>query len=111
MKPLIEGSLTPELINEDVAVRAFITSYLGDKKIFEWKVIIAKLIALDLDSEEKKRLDFYYRFHKTPDAQKGLEANLTLKYVSFRDSLLYRLAHPLVLRNDSLPSDTVTPKP
>lgn len=33
-------------------------------------------------------------------------ANLTLKYVSLRDSLLYRLAHPLVLRNDSLPSDT-----
>lgn len=33
--PLIEGSLTPELFKEDLAIRAFITSYLGDKKIFE----------------------------------------------------------------------------
>lgn len=75
--PLIEGSLTPELFKEDLAIRAFITSYLGDKKILEWKAIIAKLIVLDLDSEEKKRLDFYYRLHKTPDAQKGLERKLT----------------------------------
>lgn len=75
--PLIEGSLTPELFNEDLAVRAFISSYFGEKKILEWKAIIAKLIALDLDSEEKKRLDFYYRLHKTTDAQKGLESKLT----------------------------------
>lgn len=32
--------------------------------------------------------------------------NLTLKYVSLRDSLLYRLAHPLVLRPDSLATDS-----
>ena len=75
--PLIEGSLTPELFKEDLAIRAFITSYLGDKKILEWKAIIAKLIILDLDSEEKKRRDCYYRLHKTPDAQKGLERKLT----------------------------------
>lgn len=75
--PLIEGSLTPDLFNEDLAVRAFITSYLGEKKILEWKAIIAKLITLDLDSEEKKRQDFYYHLHKTPDAQKGLETKLT----------------------------------
>lgn len=75
--PLIEGSLSPELFSEDLAVRAFITSYLGDKKILEWKAIIARLIVLDLDSEEKKRLDFYHRLNKTPDAQKGLEAKLT----------------------------------
>lgn len=75
--PLIEGSLTPELFKEDLAIRAFITSYLGDKKILEWNAIIAKLIVLDLDSEERKRLDFYHRLHKTPDAQKGLERKLT----------------------------------
>ena len=75
--PLIEGSLTPELFNEDLVVRAFITSYLGDKKILEWKAIIAKLIALDLDSEEKKRVDFYYRLNKTHDARKSLEKKLT----------------------------------
>lgn len=75
--PLIEGSLTPELFKEDLAIRAFITSYLGDKKILEWNAIIAKLIVLDLDFEERKRLDFYHRLHKTPDAQKGLERKLT----------------------------------
>ena len=75
--PLIEGSLTPELFSEDLAIRAFISSYFGEKKILEWKAIIAKLIALDLDSEEKKRLDFYYRLHKTSDAQKGLESRLS----------------------------------
>lgn len=75
--PLIEGSLSPELFSEDLAIRAFITSYLGDKKILEWKAIIAKLIALDLDSEEKKRIDFYYRLNKTHDARKGLEEKLT----------------------------------
>lgn len=75
---LIEGSLTPELFKEDLAIRAFITSYLGEKKILEWKAIIAKLIVLDLDSEEKKRQDFYSRLNKTqsPDARKGLEAKL-----------------------------------
>ena len=44
--PLIEGSLSPELFSEDLAIRAFITSYLGDKKILEWKAIIAKLIVI-----------------------------------------------------------------
>ncbi len=34
--------------------------------------------------------------------------NLTDKFVLLRDSLLYRFAHPLVLRPDSLPADTTS---
>ena len=68
------------------------------------------------DSATILRMDKNYDYPSDTDlaiseGENDTLANLTLKYVSLRDSLLYRLAHPLVLRNDSLPSDTVPAKP
>lgn len=74
--PLIEGYLSPDVFKEDVAIRAFLSSYLNEKKVLEWKAIIAKMIVLDLDSEEKKRIEFYHHLGKNIDAQKALVSKL-----------------------------------
>lgn len=74
--PLIEGYLSPDVFKEDVAIRAFLSSYLNEKKVLEWKAVIAKMIVLDLDSEEKKRIEFYHHLGKNIDAQKALASKL-----------------------------------
>lgn len=54
-------------------------------------------------------LNFEYPAGTDPDMSEGENdtlINLTLRFVALRDSLLYRLAHPLVLRPDTLPADT-----
>ncbi|MCM1140611.1 MAG: PglZ domain-containing protein [Muribaculum sp.] len=70
--PLIEGYLSPDVFKEDIAIRAFLSSYLNEKKVLEWRAIIAKMIVLDLDSEEKKRLEFYNHLSHNVDAQKAV---------------------------------------
>ena len=51
---ILNGHLTVETFSEDVVCRGFISSYLGDKKLLEWSVIIVKMIILGLVGEEKK---------------------------------------------------------
>lgn len=60
----------------DTAIRGIISGYLGNKKLLDWAQIIAKLIALDIDTE-KKRTDFYYRLKNVHDIRKALETKLT----------------------------------
>lgn len=74
---ILNGHLTVETFSEDVACRGFISSYLGDKKLLEWSVIIVKMIILGLVSEEKKRKDFFFKLTKNLDAQKAVEKKLT----------------------------------
>lgn len=73
---MLNGYFTKESFNEDVVCRAFITSYLGEKKLLEWDSIIVRMIILG-NSEEKKRNDFFYRLGKNTDAQKAVKEKLT----------------------------------
>ena len=74
---MLTGHLSPETFSEDLVCRAFISSYLGDKKLLDWETIIIRLLILELQSEEKKCNDFYYRLSKNSDAKKALDGKLT----------------------------------
>ncbi len=74
---MLDGMFTPETFSEDVACRAFISSYMGEKKLLDWEPIIVKMIILGLPTEEKKRNDFFYRLSKNNDAKKAVDTKLT----------------------------------
>jgi hypothetical protein len=73
---ILSGYITAETFTEDVACRAFISSYLGEKKLLEWNAIILKMLILGLPSEEKKRNDFYLKLEKNLDAKKAVDKKL-----------------------------------
>ena len=74
---ILNGHFTVETFSEDVVCRGFISSYLGEKRLLEWNVIIIKMIILDIVSEERKRKDFYLKLARNLDAQKAIENKLT----------------------------------
>jgi len=85
---ILNGHFTSETFSEDVVCRAFVSSYLGEKKLLDWNTIIVKMIILDLDSETKKRDDFFVRLSKNLDAQKSVNNKLTTLYgVSYDPNL------------------------
>lgn len=73
---LLTGYLSPETFNIDLVCRAFISSYLGEKKLLDWEPIIIRMLVLDMPSEEKKRNIFYYHLSKNPDAKRAIDAKL-----------------------------------
>lgn len=77
MNTILNGHIHAKTFNEDVVCRAFISSYLGDKKLLEWETIIVRMIILGLESEEKKRFDYFSRIEKNKDVQKAIHDKLT----------------------------------
>ena len=73
---MLTGHLTPETFSEDLVCRAFVSSYLGEKKLLDWEPIIIRMLILGMQSEEKKRNDFYHRLSKNLDAKKAVDAKL-----------------------------------
>ena len=73
---MLTGHLSPETFSEDIVCRAFISSYLGEKKLLDWEPIIVRMLVLGLQSEEKKRTDFFHRLSKNLDAKKAVDAKL-----------------------------------
>ncbi len=73
---MLAGHLAPETFSEDLVCRAFISSYLGEKKLLDWEPIIVHMLVLGLQSEEKKRNDFFHRLSKNLDAKKAVDAKL-----------------------------------
>ena len=73
---MLAGHLTPETFSEDLVCRAFISSYLGEKKLLDWEPIIVRILILGMQSEEKKRNDFFHRLSKNLDAKKAVDAKL-----------------------------------
>ena len=76
MTNILEGYVTSETFNEDLVCRAFVTSYLNDKKLLDWNEIIIRLLILGLESETKKRNEFFYRLEKNLDAKKAVNHKL-----------------------------------
>lgn len=74
---LLNGHISQEEFSEDVVCRAFVSSYLGDKKLLEWEHIIVKMIILGSETEVKKRNDFFMRLEKSIDAKKAVNDKLT----------------------------------
>ena len=74
---MLKDRFTPEAFSEDVVVRGFISSYLGEKRLLEWENIIIRMFILGLDSENKKRLDFYHKLERNKDAKTAVDERLT----------------------------------
>ncbi len=73
---ILNGHIDSSSFSEDLVCRAFITNYLGEKKLQEWEQLIVKLIILDGTGDEKKRIDFWYKLGKNIDAFKALTAKI-----------------------------------
>jgi hypothetical protein len=73
---ILSGRVDGSSFSEDLVCRAFITNYMGEKKLLEWEQLIVKLIILDGTGDEKKRLDFWYKLGKNQDASKALSGKL-----------------------------------
>lgn len=73
---ILNGHVDNSSFSEDLVCRAFITNYLGEKKLLEWEQLIVKLIILDGTGDEKKRIDFWYKLGKNQDAMKALAGKL-----------------------------------
>lgn len=111
---ILSGYLDSSIFSEDMACRAFISNYLGDKKLLEWDSIIVKMIILDGLYEEKKRNDFWVRLSKNKDASKALDdklnrlfnlsinPNAQRKMKSIAESLKYNCITQLL---DAVPAD------
>lgn len=74
---ILSGHISAETFSEDLVARAFISSYLSDKKLLDWETIIVKMIILGADYEDKKCIDFFNRVSKNPDAKRCLDERLT----------------------------------
>lgn len=73
---IIEGYLSPDVFYEDLAIRAIISAYLGDKKLLEWESIIVRMLLLGRKSEEAKRIAFFLRVEKNLDVKKAIDERL-----------------------------------
>ena len=74
---ILAGHISSETFSEDLVCRAFISSYIGEKKLLDWENIIVKMIILGGDYDDKKCIDFFNRIAKNPDVRKCLDERLT----------------------------------
>ena len=77
IRTLMQNYLTPEAFSEDVFYRAVISDYMQQKKVLDWEDIIIRLVVMGLESEAKKRTDFFTRLGKNLDVNKALQNKLT----------------------------------
>ncbi len=73
---ILSGQFSTDTFTEDLACRAFISSYLGEKKLLEWDTIIVRMIISGANSEEKKHNDLFRRIEKNLDAKKAIDNKL-----------------------------------
>ena len=112
---ILNGHVDSTSFSEDMVCRAFISNYLGEKKLQEWEQLIIKMIILDGIAEEKKRTDFWHKLSKNIDAQKALTEkinklfgltpnfNAAIKMKSVAESLKYNSITQLL---DAVAGDT-----
>lgn len=111
---ILNGHIDGSSFSEDLVCRAFITNYLGEKKLQDWEQLLIKIIILAGTAEEKKRIDFWYRISKNFDATKALSEKLfklfriklsltaALKMKDVAESLKYNSITQLL---DAVPGD------
>src|SRR5574344_140440 len=77
---ILNGHFSAETFSEDVVCRALVSSYMVEKKLLDWNTIIVKMIILGLDSEQKKRDDFFFKVAKNIDIKKAIDNKLNSLY-------------------------------
>lgn len=73
---LLAEHLTADTFSEDAACRAFLSSYMGEKRLLDWEMIVVKMIILG-NADTKKRLDFFFRMEKNMDVKRLVDERLT----------------------------------
>ncbi len=73
---ILNGHIDSTSFSEDMVCRAFISNYLGEKKLLDWESLIVKIIILDAASDEKKFTDFWHKLDKNLDAGKAINEKL-----------------------------------
>ena len=66
-----DRSVTPQ-----IAVRAFLSSYLGQTRVLDWDSIILKILFLSRSTERNKQTDFYVRLRSAPMVKNALNEKL-----------------------------------
>lgn len=77
MMRLMESYYRDGTITEDIGVRAFLSSYLGQSRVLDWDNILLEVIFLGRDSQAKKRTDFFTRLRKNKSIMEKLQQRLT----------------------------------
>lgn len=77
MMRLLEPFYHDGSITEDVAIRGFISSYLGLQRVLDWDHILLEVIFLGREQMKQKRLDFYNRLRKNKYIAGKLQKRLT----------------------------------
>lgn len=92
IRNILKGHIDSTTFSEDLVCRAFISNYLGDKKLLDWETIIVKMIILDAMGEEKKRMDFWLKLAKNIDANKSVVEKLTKTFgVSYNSNAIQKM--------------------
>lgn len=92
IRNILKGHIDSTTFSEDLVCRAFISNYLGDKKLLDWETIIVKMIILDATGEEKKRMDFWLKLAKNIDANKSVVEKLTKTFgVSYNSNAIQKM--------------------
>lgn len=73
LAPYLQG----DDFSEDKGIRGLISSYLGEKKLLDWETIFIKMMILDLPSESKKHIDFYWRINRNKTVLDKINVVLT----------------------------------
>lgn len=112
---ILNGHIDSTSFSEDIVCRAFISNYLGEKKLLEWEPLLIKIMIVDGVGEEKRRTDFWYKLGKNSDAYNALaekisklfglslQANAPQKMKCVAESLKYNSITQLL---DTAPGDT-----
>lgn len=61
MLRLLQSYYTDRSITPEIAVRAFLSSYLGQTRVLDWDNIILRILFLARSSERNKQTDFYVK--------------------------------------------------
>ena len=92
IRNILKGHIDSTTFSEDLVCRAFISNYLGDKKLLDWETIIVKMIIFDATGEEKKRMDFWLKLAKNIDANKSVVEKLTKTFgVSYNSNAIQKM--------------------
>ncbi len=88
---MLMGMITPDAFSEDMACRAFISSYMNDKSLQTWESIIVRMICID-NGDAKKKADFYRKLEKNVSAKNAVDKKLiNIFNVSYNPLTEYRM--------------------
>lgn len=76
MLRLLQSYYTDRSITPEIAVRAFLSSYLGQTRVLDWDSIILRILFLGRSSERNKQTDFYVKLRSASMVKDKLNEKL-----------------------------------